>query len=96
MTTQENLQLAQLVLAVVGILGLAFALGRIYGRIEGLEKGLAEMKHSLFGLDGSEGAFVRQSTLRLILESKTREHGEFDRRLSDVGERVAQLERNQR
>ncbi len=66
----EAVNVANLAVSLVTLAGLAFGMGRLYGRIEGLEKGQAEIKGALFGAPGVDGTFVRKSEVELMLEAQ--------------------------
>lgn len=88
----QILQVVQLVTLLGGFGGLTFSVGRVFGRIESLEKSQNEMKAMLSGGDDGDGIFLRRAEARIMLESATQQHEAFDRRLEELGVRLGALE----
>ena len=74
----------QIVVSILTLAGVAFTIGRLVGRIDTMERVMNEVRDSLFGVNGGEGAFLRKSEARLMFETVNREHASFDDRLTDL------------
>lgn len=93
MSADQILQFTQIGVSLITLGGLAFSVGRIYGRIEGLEKGQSEIKVALFGQAGSGGAYIRRDEMTLLREAADREHEILHKAQDDLLGRLEELER---
>jgi len=82
----------QIVATLLGFGGIAFSLGRLYGRIDSVARIQQEMKEAMFGGEEQGGVFLRRAEGRLMMENANREHEAFDRRLGEFHERLGVLE----
>lgn len=89
---EQVLQAVQLVVLLSGFGGMAFSLGRVFGRIELLEKSQADVKSMLSGGEDGGGIFLRRSEATLMLSNSNQIHEAFDRRLEDFNNRLGRLE----
>lgn len=92
MTAEQILQIAQIIVSLATLGGIAFAVGRLYGRIDHLSEGQKEVKDALFGTNGNESAFLRRSEAELMRDQEVAEHAAFDKRLEDFNVRLGRVE----
>lgn len=85
-------QALQILVSLTGFGGIAFTLGRMFGRIDNLERGQAAIHDALFKADEGRGSFLRRSEAELMLSNATQEHEAFDKRLTEISARIGKLE----
>jgi len=82
----------QIVVSLLTLAGLAFTAGRIFERLNSIQKEQGRVSVALFGEKGTDGAFLRRSEAETMLGHAVREHEAFDRRLGEFQERLGALE----
>lgn len=100
MTLTQSLQVAQILISVLTLGGVAFAMGRLVGRIDSFEKSLESLKKALFGNTGYDGAFVSRIEMAGAIaeaQTKTRHdirnewHEEFGKFCSEWDDQLEEL-----
>lgn len=96
MQADQALRWLQIAVSILTLGGVAFATGRLYGRIDTIHTTVTKMSDALFGVDGGKGAFISRIEADLLREGAMREHAEFDNRLTDLARRLGAVETRSR
>lgn len=92
MTLDQIWQALQILVSLTGFGGIAFTLGRMFGRIDNLERGQSAIQEALFKADDGRGTFLRRAEAEIMLKSANDQHESFDRRLEEFNHRLGSLE----
>jgi hypothetical protein len=92
MSPEQVLTGLQIVATLIGFGGVAFTLGRMYGRIDTIGKTQEKMEKALFGGDDYGGVFVRRAELELMMANDSQARLAFDKRLEEFHERLGIVE----
>jgi hypothetical protein len=87
---EQVLQWVQIVVSILTLAGVAFAVGRLVGRIDTVERAVNEIRDALFGAQqNGDGAFIRKTEVVLMLDSMNKQQAAFDDRLTEIASRQA-------
>jgi hypothetical protein len=86
-TIDQVLQLLEIGISVTTMAGGAFALGRVFERIERTQKDVSEIKGALFGTDAKEGVFLPRAEAKLMFQSAMQRE-DLDRRFDLINNRL--------
>lgn len=92
MNLESLAQGIQILVSLVGFGGIAFTLGRMFGRLDQVEKAQHDLFHALFEVDDGRGTFLRRSEAELMLQNADRARSAFDSRLNEFHERLGAIE----